>query len=204
MAAKKIAIVIGSTRAVRIGDKVADFVRETLLTSPATPKPELSIIDAKDFNLPVFDEAVVPASVPAMAQFKFEHSKKWSEAMSVPDAYVLVSGEYNFGIPGGTKNAIDYLYNGFVGKPILIVTYGAEGGKTSSEALNKVFTGMKLKVVETKPQFTFAGKDGWAATAGQLGEESLAEWKKNTGDLLKGYEELIKLANAPPEPAKTA
>ncbi|RFU33544.1 hypothetical protein B7463_g2824, partial [Scytalidium lignicola] len=204
MAAKKIAILIGSTRPVRIGDKVADFVHQTLLTSPATPKAELSIIDLADFNLPVFNEKAVPAGIPAMGEFEFEPSKKWSAAMAVPDAYVIVSPEYNYGIPGGLKNAIDYLFKGFVGKPVLIVTYGVKGGSLASEGLKGVLGSMKLQVVETRPQLAFEGQEGYAASAGKLGELSLQAWKNNTTDLLKGYEELVKLVNTPPEPTKTA
>lgn len=207
MAAKKIGIVIGSSRALRVGDKVADFVHKTFLESPATPKPELSIIDIADFKLPVYDEKAIPATVPAMGKYEFEHSKKWTDAMSAPDAYVFVSPEYNFGIPGGVKNAIDYLYHGFVGKPVLIVTYGIKGGAFASEQLKGVFGGMKLQVVETRPQFAFAGPgmdEGFAAGGGHLGEKSLKEWKENTTELLKGYEELVKLANAPLQPTETA
>ncbi|KAH8805031.1 flavoprotein-like protein [Xylogone sp. PMI_703] len=202
----KIGIVVGSSRAVRIGDKVANFIYETLLAAPTTPKAELSVIDIADFNLPVFHEKVVPATVPAMAQFEFEHSKKWSAAMAVPDAYVFVSPEYNYGIPGGVKNAIDYLSTGFVGKPVLIVTYGIKGGSAASESLKTVFEGMKLHVVETRPQLAFAGPgmdDAYAAGAGILGENSLKEWKEKTDDLIKGYNELIKLINVPPIPAKS-
>lgn len=204
-AAKKIAIIVGSTRAVRIGDKVTDFVHNTLAAAPATPKPELSVIDVADFNLPIFNEKAVPATVPAMAQFEFEHSKKWTAAMSVPDAYVFVSPEYNYSIPGGLKNAIDYLYHGFVGKPVLIVTYGVKGGSAASEAFKTVFGGMKLQVAETRPQLSFAVmEDAYAAGAGNLGEKTLEAWKENPAELLKGYDELIKLVNAPPAEVKTA
>jgi NAD(P)H-dependent FMN reductase len=51
------------------------------------------------------------------------------------DGYVLVSPEYNNGMPGGVKNAIDYLYNEWIGKPALIITYGILGGLKSSEQL---------------------------------------------------------------------
>ncbi|KAH8803165.1 flavoprotein-like protein [Xylogone sp. PMI_703] len=200
MAAKKVAILIGSTRVVRIGPQVADFVHQTLLASPTTPKAELSVIDLKDFNLPVFDEKAVPATVPAMAQFELEHTKKWTAAITAPDAYIFVTPEYNFSIPGGLKNAIDYLYTGFVGKPVLIVSYGAKGGQFASQDLSDIFERMKLQVVEPRPQFAFAAmEDAYSAGAGTLGESSLNQWKQNTGDLLKAYEQLVELANTPPK-----
>ena len=54
------------------------------------------------------------------------------------DGYVFVSPEYNYGMPGGVKNAIDYLYNELTGKPILIITYGIFGGLKCSEQLETV------------------------------------------------------------------
>jgi NAD(P)H-dependent FMN reductase len=58
-----------------------------------------------------------------------------SEKCRAYDGYILVSPEYNHGMPGGVKNAIDFLYNEWIGKPALIVTYGIFGGLKSSEQL---------------------------------------------------------------------
>jgi NAD(P)H-dependent FMN reductase len=96
-------------------------------------------------------------------------------------------------VSGATKNAIDYLYNEWIGKPILIVTYGIMGGTNASEQLKTILTGMKLKVVETRPALGFAGGQGpdlWAASAGQLGEASRTAWTENNAELLKGFSEL--------------
>jgi len=147
----------------------------------------------------------MPAVVPAQAQFKYEHSKKWSAAMSAVDGYIFVSPEYNYGIPGSTKNAIDYLYNEWIGKPVLIVTYGIHGGTKCSDALKEVLTGMKLRVMETRPQIKFANmNDAYAAIgAGSLGEETVKNWngdeKEAKGPLLNGFEELVVALNKPVE-----
>jgi NAD(P)H-dependent FMN reductase len=154
---KKIALIIGSTRANRAGPNVVDFVQKTLKTSPSASKTDLSIVDIASFNLPVFNEKILPAMVPAQGQFEHEHSKAWSAAIAPFDGYIFVSPEYNYGTPGGVKNAIDYLYNEWIGKPILIVTYGIHGGAISSESLKKTLVGMKTRVVETRPQLKYAG-----------------------------------------------
>lgn len=99
------------------------------MTSLSAPQAEISIVDIASFNLPVFNERVLPARVPAQAQFEHEHFRAWSAAMAPFDGYIFVCPEYNFGIPGGVKNAIDYLYSEWVGKPVFIVTYGIFGGK---------------------------------------------------------------------------
>jgi len=206
---KKVALIIGSTRVVRAGPEVVSFVHKILLSSPTTPAPELSILDVATFNLPVFNERILPAQVPAYGQFEQEHSRKWSAAIAAFDGYIFVSPEYNFGLPGGVKNAIDYLYNDWIGKPILIVTYGIKGGSNSNDQLKTTFDGMKLRVVETRPKLSYAGpgmEEMFAATStGKIGEKTLELWEKeNKEELLKGFGELVELLEAPAaEPAKS-
>jgi NAD(P)H-dependent FMN reductase len=67
-APKKIAVIIGSTRPNRIGDKVAALVKSILeeSTDKTLPTPPiLSLVDIAAFNLPLFNEAILPAIVPA-------------------------------------------------------------------------------------------------------------------------------------------
>jgi NAD(P)H-dependent FMN reductase len=203
----KVALIIASTRAVRVGPTAVDFVHKVLLTSPSTPKPEISIIDIASFNLPVFNERAVPAMVPEHAQFEYEHSKAWSAAIKRFDGYIFVTPEYNLGVPGGVKNSIDYLYNEWIGKPVLIVTYGTHGGNLSSDSLKQTLSGMKLRVVETRPMLKFAGpgrEEMMMAAAGKVGPKTMEEWEEVAKEpLLKGFGELVELLEAPaPEPAK--
>ena len=181
---------------------MVEFVEKILSASTSTPKPEVSIVDIATFKLPVFDEKILPAMVPAAGQFEHEHSKAWSAAMAPFDGYIFVAPEYNYGIPGGLKNAIDYLYNEWVGKPVFIVTYGIQGGNITSESLNKILNGMKLRVVETRPALKYAGPgmdDMMAATGtGKVGPNSLELWEKEGKEpLLKGFADLIELMAAP-------
>lgn len=199
IAPKKVALIIASTRVVRAGPTVVDFVHKALLTSTATPQPEISIIDIASFNLPVFNERAMPAAVPAHAQFEHEHSKVWSAAMAAFDGYIFVAPEYNFGVSGGVKNAIDYLCNEWIGKPVLIVTYGVAGGIRASDALKQTLTGMKLRVVETRPMLKWANRDEVTlAVVGKVGPKSLEGWEQGEKEpLLKGFEELIDLMEIP-------
>jgi NAD(P)H-dependent FMN reductase len=84
--------------------------------------------------------------VPEPDKYVHEHSRRWAREIAQHDGYVLVSPEYNYGMPGSVKNAIDYLYHPWKGKPIAIVTYGLDGGKTSSEQLENTFRRMGLQV----------------------------------------------------------
>jgi len=206
---KKVALIIASTRPIRAGPEVVSFIHKILLSSPVTPAPEISILDVATFNLPVFNERILPAMVPAKGQFEHEHSKNWSKAIAAFDGYIFVSPEYNYGLPGGVKNAIDYLYNEWIGKPVLIVTYGIMGGNSSSESLNKTLNGMKLRVVETRPMLVYAGpsmEEMYTATnTGKLGPKTLELWEAESKEtLLKGFGELVELLEVPaPAPAKS-
>ncbi|KAG4440549.1 hypothetical protein IFR05_003965 [Cadophora sp. M221] len=203
-ASKKIGVIIGSTRPNRIGDQVAALVKsilegassETALPSP----PTLSIVDIASFNLPIFNETIMPAMVPAQGEFAYEHSKAWSAEIAKYDAYVFVTAEWNFGIPGGTKNAIDYLYHTWIGKPVMIVSYGIMGGLSASDALKKTLAGMHLQVMDTRVSLTFPDADPaqhnmspglLGAMGGKLIEPVADKWKAESKDeILKAYGEL--------------
>jgi NAD(P)H-dependent FMN reductase len=78
-----------------------------------------------------------------------------TKAIAPFDAYIIVYLAYNFGISASVMTAIDYVYNGWIGKPILIVTYGIQGAKRTSAQLDMILNDMKLWVVETEPQLAF-------------------------------------------------
>ena len=99
----KVAIILGSTRPGRNSEAVSQWIYEI---AKKRSDADFEIVDIKDFNLPIFDE---PNS-PMMGQYTKEHTKKWSAKINSFDAYVFVTAEYNHGIPGALKNAIDFLY----------------------------------------------------------------------------------------------
>lgn len=192
----KIALITTSTRQPRIGPAVADLIK-TLLTPSLPSSTVLEIIDVFDFHLPVYDEiGLMPAMVPSKGTFKNAHSIAWSQKIEKFEAYIILANEYNFGMSGATKNAIDYLYNEWIGKPVLIITYGIMGGVNASAQLKTVLEGMKLKVCETRVQLRFAGEvagpELWSAAGGVLGELTKAAWmEKSKGELVKGFGELV-------------
>ncbi|PVH69715.1 hypothetical protein DL98DRAFT_438479 [Cadophora sp. DSE1049] len=198
---KKIALIIGSVRPVRVGPQVVEIVHNAFKRSELYSSAEVTVLDIASFNLPVFNEKVMPAMVSAQAVFESEHSKKWSAAIEPYDGYAFVTAEYNAGVPGGAKNAIDYLYNEWVGKPMLIISYGTFGGANASFNLKRTFEGMKLRVLPIRPRFSWVGgpygTDAQGAMlTGNLGESSTKAWGESA-DLVKGFEELIEFVNDP-------
>ena len=99
----KIAIIIGSTRPGRNGEAVAKWAYEI---AQKRSDAEFELVDIKDFNLPLLDEPV-PA---AMGNYSKPHTKAWGAKIDSFDGYVFVTPEYNHGINGALKNAIDFLY----------------------------------------------------------------------------------------------
>lgn len=204
----KIAIITGSTRSPRVGNAIANWITSVIASQPSLTSEssnlEFSPLQIADFDLPVFDEPVMPAMVPALAQFTHEHSKKWSAAMASYQAYIWVIPEYNGGLAGGTKNAVDYLYNELAGKPTAIVSYGIKGGNRANEQLEFALgTVIKAKVVDTNVALPFAeGNDVYLAISGNLGEESKKLWKEGgkEGEIVKAVEEIRALLG---EPGKT-
>ena len=67
---------------------------------------DASLVDLKDFDLPVFDEP----EHPRLQRYVHEHTRRWAASVSAADAFVFVTPEYNFGPPPALLNALNYLY----------------------------------------------------------------------------------------------
>jgi NAD(P)H-dependent FMN reductase len=104
-------------------------VLETIKTSALViDSITLSTIDLVDWNLPLFDESVIPTQVTSPTGYDHEHTRRWSGEISRHQAFIFVTPQYNWGYPASIKNAIDYSYNEWVGKPAMIVSYGGRDG----------------------------------------------------------------------------
>src|SRR3954452_19921011 len=124
----KIAIIIGSTRPGRNGEAVAKWVHEI---AKKRTDAEFELVDIKDFNLPLLDEPVPPS----MGQYSKPHTKTWATKVASFDGFVFVTPEYNHGISGALKNAIDFLFAEWNNKAAGFVGYGSAGGVRAVEQL---------------------------------------------------------------------
>jgi NAD(P)H-dependent FMN reductase len=143
----KVAIIIGSTRPGRNGEAVGKWVHE--LAKKRTDS-NFELVDIRDFNLPLLDEPIPPS----MGQYSKEHTKAWSLRIDSFDAYIFVTAEYNHGIPGALKNAIDFLYKEWNNKVAGFVGYGGAGGVRAVEQLRLVMA--ELKVATVRSQVTLS------------------------------------------------
>jgi NAD(P)H-dependent FMN reductase len=148
----KVAIILGSTRPGRNGEAVARWVYEIAKKqrSKNNNDAEFEYVDIKDFNLPLLDEPIPPSQ----GQYSKDHTKAWSAKIDSFDAFIFVTPEYNHGIPGALKNAIDFLYQEWNNKVAGFVSYGSAGGVRSVEHLRLVMA--ELQVADVRAQVTLS------------------------------------------------
>jgi NAD(P)H-dependent FMN reductase len=139
----KIAIIIGSTRPGRNGEAVAKWVYEI---AKKRSDAEFELVDIKAFNLPLLDE---PAP-PSMGQYSKPHTKTWAAKIGSFDGYVFVAPEYNHGISGALKNAIDFLFREWNNKAAGFVSYGSAGGARAVEQLRLVMAEVQIATVRNQ------------------------------------------------------
>ena len=139
----RIAIIIGSTRPGRNGEAVAKWVYET---AQKRSDAEFELVDIKDFNLPLLDEPVPPM----MGQYSKPHTKTWATKIGSFDAYVFVTPEYNHGISGALKNAIDFLFAEWNNKAAGFVSYGGASGARAVEQLRLVLAEVQMATVRNQ------------------------------------------------------
>jgi NAD(P)H-dependent FMN reductase len=136
----RIAIIIGSTRPNRNGEAVAKWVHEV---AKKRGDAEFELVDIKDFELPLLDEPVPPI----MGQYSKPHTKAWAAKIASFDAYVFVTPEYNHGISGALKNAIDFLFAEWNNKAAGFVSYGGASGARAVEQLRLVLAEVQMATV---------------------------------------------------------
>ena len=139
----KIAIILGSTRPNRNGEAVAKWVYQI---AKKRADAEFELVDIKDFNLPLLDEPVPPS----LGQYSKPHTKVWAAKIGSFDGYVFVTPEYNHGIAGALKNAIDFLFAEWNNKAAGFVSYGSAGGARAVEQLRLVLAEVQIATVRNQ------------------------------------------------------
>jgi NAD(P)H-dependent FMN reductase len=134
----RLTVIIGSTRPGRAGLPVAEW-----FTARARKHPrfDVRVADLAEIGLPLLDEP----EHPRYQRYVHPHTLKWSAIVDASDALVMVTPEYNHGMPGALKNAIDYLSQEWAYKPVGFVSYGGVAAGTRAVAqLHQVVTTLKM------------------------------------------------------------
>ncbi|KAI7973789.1 hypothetical protein EIK77_000988 [Talaromyces pinophilus] len=173
----RVGIIVGSQREPRAGLQIAKFVQNTIRELQS--QSDLNIIDLAVWNLPLYNEPGIPSYIPSPEDYKHEHTRRWSREIASYQAFIFVTPQYNWGYPASLKNAIDYLFNEWTGKPAMIVSYGGHGGGKAAEQLKEVCDGLRMLPLDKPACLTFPDKD-FMAKVGR-GEDL------DTGEVFKEY-----------------
>lgn len=147
-----IKVITSTTREGRKGIAVAKWITDLAKQNKAY---DIELLDLAQINLPFMDEP----NHPRLQQYQHEHTKKWSEAIHAADAFIIVLAEYNFGFPAPIKNAIDYLFNEWMHKPVAIVSYGGvSGGLRATQMLKQVVTSVHMMPIVEQVNIPFFAK----------------------------------------------
>jgi NAD(P)H-dependent FMN reductase len=123
-----ITILYGAIRTGRLSIRAAKAMVTAL---NATGKANVTLIDIKDYNLPVMVDRLKDMTNPDAGLVDI------SNKLSGADGIVFVTPEYNNSYSGALKNTIDYFTKEWFHKPIGIVTCsnGIQGGINASNLL---------------------------------------------------------------------
>jgi NAD(P)H-dependent FMN reductase len=127
----RIAIIIGSTRDSRFGEKPARWIHEI---AASRDDWEVELLDLRDFDLPLFNEKASNMWAPS----EDPKAVTWQEALARFDGFIFVTPEYNRSVPGALKNALDQAYKEWIRKPAACVGYGSVGAARAVEHLRTI------------------------------------------------------------------
>jgi NAD(P)H-dependent FMN reductase len=127
----RIPVFYGSYRSDRMGIRLATYIVDGFRKRGEASE----LIDARAIGLPMLDrmykeypKGEAPAAMEALA-----------EKIRVADAFVFVTGEYNWGMQPGLKNLTDHFLEEWFWRPAAIASYS--GGRLSGARSNSAWHG---------------------------------------------------------------
>ena len=138
-----ILVFYGSYRSDRIGIRLAKFIVDGF----AARGESVELIDAKAVGLPIIDrmykehpKGQAPAAMETLAQ-----------KIRAADAFVFVTGEYNWGVQPGLKNLTDHFLEEWFWRPAAIASYspGRLGGARVNSTWHAILSEMGMVVISS-------------------------------------------------------
>ncbi|GAA1908764.1 bifunctional NAD(P)H-dependent oxidoreductase/GNAT family N-acetyltransferase [Streptomyces sodiiphilus] len=130
-----------STRPGALGPAVNRWLIDAITPRAAELGAELVPVALGDLGLPFLDEEEHPSS----GVYRREHTRRWSGIVDAADGFIVVTPEYNYGMPATLKNALDYLGGEWAWKPVGFVSYGnTSAGTRSVQHAKQVVTTLRL------------------------------------------------------------
>lgn len=136
-----VVIFYGSVRKGRQGIKAARFVERRL----GDRGHETFLVDPVEFDLPLLDrmyKQYAEGEAP-------EPLERLAGAIRAADGYVVVTGEYNHGVPPALSNLLDHFLEEYLYKPSAIVSYsaGSFGGVRAAVQLRPMLAEMGMSSI---------------------------------------------------------
>src|SRR5258708_10816477 len=139
----RILVFYGSYRSDRMGIRLADYV----VAGRAARGDDVELLDAKAIGLTMLDrmfKEYAPGSAPpAMATL--------ASKIRAADAFVFITGEYNWGMQPGLKNLTDHFLEEWFWRPAAIASYSAGriGGARSGLLWHGTLAEMGMVVISS-------------------------------------------------------
>lgn len=111
-----VTLLYGSVRTARQGIKAARFMQRTLVDRGH----DVAVVDAMTLGLPLLDRMYKEYADDAPTQLT-----ELAATYRMTDGFIVVSGEYNHGIPPALKNLLDHFLEEYFYRPSGIVCYSA-------------------------------------------------------------------------------
>jgi NAD(P)H-dependent FMN reductase len=177
----KLLVIIASTRPGRVGLPIGNWFVER---ARQRGNFDVEVADLAEINLPLFNEP----NHPRFHNYLHQHTKDWSALVDSADAVVFVMPEYNYGFTAPLKNAIDYLHQEWLYKPVGFVSYGGiAAGTRAVQMIKPVLTALKMVPVTEAVSIPFVTQfidENGEVRANEIMEQSadamldeLAEWQ---------------------------
>ena len=139
----RILVFYGSYRSGRMGIRLAQFVVERLRRRG----DDVELIDAKVINLPMLDRMYKEYPKGEAPDALEQLAGKVRDA----DGFVLITGEYNWGVQPGLKNLTDHFLEEWFWRPVAIASYSAGrfSGARAATAWHGTLSEMGMVVVSS-------------------------------------------------------
>ena len=132
-------IIVGSIREGRTAIKVANWLQHAI-GELSIANLTTEIVDLKQWDLPFFAGKHSPSS----GIYDQPKQQEWADKIASGDAFIFISPEYNQGYSPVLKNALDYIYKEWHGKPSSFISYGSSNGTSSIAQIRLICAGLSM------------------------------------------------------------
>src|ERR1700678_4422477 len=189
-----VAVLLGSVRSERMGDRAAKWAMARLTARGHKPV----LVDAAELKLPLLDKMwkEIKKDPPAKYRKLHETLAPLAKLYARADGFCVVSGEYNHSIPPALTNLIDYFLEEYFYRPSAIVCYSATpfGGVRAAMQLRALLAEAGMSSI---PSVQPIPKVGEALT------QELAERSDKFFDEFDWYMRALKLGREKNDPRKS-